>query len=126
MVKVFIILILVYSAVGKAELDSICLEHSIWIFVFKVHTIQMHFECLFGSSFLLGVDCLLYTAYFTVSFLKNSDYLNMVIMTYIHAVFQVFSQTKQCRDTILELSTTFLPQRNRQKLLEFIMSFMVL
>uniref|UniRef100_A0A493TJ61 Glycerol-3-phosphate acyltransferase 1, mitochondrial n=1 Tax=Anas platyrhynchos platyrhynchos TaxID=8840 RepID=A0A493TJ61_ANAPP len=38
----------------------------------------------------------------------------------------VFSQTKQCRDTILELSTTFLPQRNRQKLLEFIMSFMVL
>uniref|UniRef100_A0A8B9BMV5 Glycerol-3-phosphate acyltransferase 1, mitochondrial n=1 Tax=Anser brachyrhynchus TaxID=132585 RepID=A0A8B9BMV5_9AVES len=38
----------------------------------------------------------------------------------------VFSQTKQRRDTILELSTTFLPQRNRQKLLEFIMSFMVL
>ncbi|OXB82358.1 UNVERIFIED_CONTAM: hypothetical protein H355_009283 [Colinus virginianus] len=38
----------------------------------------------------------------------------------------VFSQTNQKRDTILELSTTFLPQRNRQKLLEFIMSFMVL
>uniref|UniRef100_A0A8B9IT06 Glycerol-3-phosphate acyltransferase 1, mitochondrial n=1 Tax=Amazona collaria TaxID=241587 RepID=A0A8B9IT06_9PSIT len=38
----------------------------------------------------------------------------------------VFSQTPQRRDTILELSTTFLPQRNRQKLLEFIMSFMVL
>lgn len=86
----------------------------------------MHFECLFGSSFLLGVGCLLYTAYFIVSFLKKGDYLNMVIITYIHAVFQVFSQTKQCRDTILELSTTFLPQRNRQKLLEFIMSFMVL
>ncbi|KGL76639.1 hypothetical protein N309_05032 [Tinamus guttatus] len=38
----------------------------------------------------------------------------------------VFSQTEQRTDTILELSTTFLPQRNRQKLLEFIMSFMVL
>lgn len=38
----------------------------------------------------------------------------------------VFIQTNQKRDTILELSTTFLPQRNRQKLLEFIMSFMVL
>ncbi|KFP41951.1 hypothetical protein N324_12764 [Chlamydotis macqueenii] len=38
----------------------------------------------------------------------------------------VFNQTKQRRDTVLELSTTFLPQRNRQKLLEFIMSFMIL
>ncbi|NXS59083.1 GPAT1 acyltransferase, partial [Brachypteracias leptosomus] len=38
----------------------------------------------------------------------------------------VFNQTTQRKDTILELSTTFLPQRNRQKLLEFVMSFMVL
>jgi len=50
----------------------------------------------------------------------------MVILRYIHTLLQVFHQTTQRRDTILELSTTFLPQRNRQKLLEFIMSFMVL
>lgn len=38
----------------------------------------------------------------------------------------VFKQTQQRKDTILELGTTFLPQSNRQKLLEFVMSFMVL
>ncbi|XP_034631630.1 glycerol-3-phosphate acyltransferase 1, mitochondrial [Trachemys scripta elegans] len=38
----------------------------------------------------------------------------------------VFKETKQKRETFLELSSTFLPQRNRQKLLEFILSFIVL
>ncbi|NXD19931.1 GPAT1 acyltransferase, partial [Spelaeornis formosus] len=38
----------------------------------------------------------------------------------------VFKQTQQRKDVILELGSTFLPQRNRQKLLEFVMSFMVL
>ncbi|RMC11390.1 hypothetical protein DUI87_11509 [Hirundo rustica rustica] len=38
----------------------------------------------------------------------------------------VFKQTQQRKDIILELGTTFLPQSNRQKLLEFVMSFMVL
>ncbi|XP_043374684.1 glycerol-3-phosphate acyltransferase 1, mitochondrial isoform X2 [Dermochelys coriacea] len=38
----------------------------------------------------------------------------------------VFKETKQKKETFLELSSTFLPQRNRQKLLEFILSFIVL
>lgn len=38
----------------------------------------------------------------------------------------VFTQTKQKRETILELSSTFLPHCNRQKLLEFILGFVVL
>ncbi|XP_044294586.1 glycerol-3-phosphate acyltransferase 1, mitochondrial [Varanus komodoensis] len=38
----------------------------------------------------------------------------------------VFKETKQKKDTILELSSTFLPQCNRQKLLEFILSFVML
>lgn len=39
---------------------------------------------------------------------------------------QVFKETKQKRENILELSSTFLPHCNRQKLLEFILSFVVL
>lgn len=39
---------------------------------------------------------------------------------------QVFKETKQKRESILELSSTFLPHCNRQKLLEFILSFIVL
>lgn len=38
----------------------------------------------------------------------------------------VFQVCKENRDSILELSSTFLPQCNRQKLLEFIVSFMAL
>ncbi|XP_062988720.1 glycerol-3-phosphate acyltransferase 1, mitochondrial isoform X1 [Elgaria multicarinata webbii] len=38
----------------------------------------------------------------------------------------VFKETKQKRETILELSSTFLPHCNRQKLLEFILSFVIL
>ncbi|XP_028586118.1 glycerol-3-phosphate acyltransferase 1, mitochondrial isoform X1 [Podarcis muralis] len=38
----------------------------------------------------------------------------------------VFKETKQKRDSILELSSTFLPHCNRQKLLEFILGFVVL
>ncbi|XP_019411551.1 PREDICTED: glycerol-3-phosphate acyltransferase 1, mitochondrial isoform X1 [Crocodylus porosus] len=38
----------------------------------------------------------------------------------------VFKETKQRRETVLELSSTFLPQHSRQKLLEFILSFVVL
>uniref|UniRef100_G3X2Q0 Glycerol-3-phosphate acyltransferase 1, mitochondrial n=1 Tax=Sarcophilus harrisii TaxID=9305 RepID=G3X2Q0_SARHA len=38
----------------------------------------------------------------------------------------VFKETKQKRISILELSNTFLPQCNRQKLLEYILSFVVL
>lgn len=38
----------------------------------------------------------------------------------------VFKETKQKRVSILELSSTFLPQRNRQKLLEYLLSFVVL
>ncbi|XP_053161985.1 glycerol-3-phosphate acyltransferase 1, mitochondrial isoform X4 [Hemicordylus capensis] len=38
----------------------------------------------------------------------------------------VFKETKQKRDSILELSSTFLPHCNRQKLLEFIMGFVIL
>ncbi|KAF4019251.1 hypothetical protein G4228_011052 [Cervus hanglu yarkandensis] len=38
----------------------------------------------------------------------------------------VFKETKQERVSILELSSTFLPQCNRQKLLEYILSFVVL
>ncbi|XP_043841065.1 glycerol-3-phosphate acyltransferase 1, mitochondrial [Dromiciops gliroides] len=38
----------------------------------------------------------------------------------------VFKETKQKRISILELSNTFLPQHNRQKLLEYILSFVVL
>uniref|UniRef100_A0A8C9A3Q8 Glycerol-3-phosphate acyltransferase 1, mitochondrial n=1 Tax=Prolemur simus TaxID=1328070 RepID=A0A8C9A3Q8_PROSS len=38
----------------------------------------------------------------------------------------VFKETKQKRVSILELSSTFLPQGNRQKLLEYILSFVVL
>ncbi|XP_071467019.1 glycerol-3-phosphate acyltransferase 1, mitochondrial isoform X3 [Marmota flaviventris] len=38
----------------------------------------------------------------------------------------VFKETKQKRVSILELSSTFLPQCNRQKLLEYILSFVVL
>uniref|UniRef100_A0A0F7ZB02 Glycerol-3-phosphate acyltransferase 1, mitochondrial n=1 Tax=Crotalus adamanteus TaxID=8729 RepID=A0A0F7ZB02_CROAD len=38
----------------------------------------------------------------------------------------VFKETKQKRESILELSSTFLPHCNRQKLLEFILSFIVL
>ncbi|XP_073451991.1 glycerol-3-phosphate acyltransferase 1, mitochondrial [Aquarana catesbeiana] len=38
----------------------------------------------------------------------------------------VFQACKQNRDNILELSSTFLPQCNRQKLLEYIVSFMAL
>lgn len=50
----------------------------------------------------------------------------MTMLTCVHAVLQVFKQTQQRKDVILELGTTFLPQSNRQKLLEFVMSFMVL
>ena len=39
---------------------------------------------------------------------------------------QVFKETKQKRVSVLELSGTFLPQCNRQKLLEYILSFVVL
>ncbi|XP_061259442.1 glycerol-3-phosphate acyltransferase 1, mitochondrial isoform X8 [Bos javanicus] len=38
----------------------------------------------------------------------------------------VFKETKQKRVSVLELSNTFLPQCNRQKLLEYILSFVVL
>uniref|UniRef100_A0A8C8RJ87 Glycerol-3-phosphate acyltransferase 1, mitochondrial n=1 Tax=Pelusios castaneus TaxID=367368 RepID=A0A8C8RJ87_9SAUR len=38
----------------------------------------------------------------------------------------VFKETKQKSETFLELSSTFLPQHNRQKLLEFILGFIVL
>uniref|UniRef100_A0A452RPF8 Glycerol-3-phosphate acyltransferase 1, mitochondrial n=1 Tax=Ursus americanus TaxID=9643 RepID=A0A452RPF8_URSAM len=38
----------------------------------------------------------------------------------------VFKETKQKRVSVLELSSTFLPQGNRQKLLEYILSFVVL
>ncbi|XP_036017329.1 glycerol-3-phosphate acyltransferase 1, mitochondrial isoform X1 [Mus musculus] len=38
----------------------------------------------------------------------------------------VFKETKQKRVSVLELSSTFLPQCNRQKLLEYILSFVVL
>lgn len=38
----------------------------------------------------------------------------------------VFKETKQQRVSVLELSSTFLPQCNRQKLLEYILSFVVL
>ncbi|XP_036591387.1 glycerol-3-phosphate acyltransferase 1, mitochondrial [Trichosurus vulpecula] len=38
----------------------------------------------------------------------------------------VFKETKQKRISVLELSNTFLPQCNRQKLLEYILSFVVL
>ncbi|XP_019502200.1 PREDICTED: glycerol-3-phosphate acyltransferase 1, mitochondrial isoform X3 [Hipposideros armiger] len=38
----------------------------------------------------------------------------------------VFKETKQNRVSVLELSSTFLPQCNRQKLLEYILSFVVL
>uniref|UniRef100_A0A6J0SNY2 Glycerol-3-phosphate acyltransferase 1, mitochondrial n=1 Tax=Pogona vitticeps TaxID=103695 RepID=A0A6J0SNY2_9SAUR len=38
----------------------------------------------------------------------------------------VFKETKQKRETILELSSTFLPHCNRQKLLEFILGFVIL
>lgn len=38
----------------------------------------------------------------------------------------VFKETKQKRVSVLELSGTFLPQCNRQKLLEYILSFVVL
>uniref|UniRef100_A0A0G2K2U7 Glycerol-3-phosphate acyltransferase 1, mitochondrial n=1 Tax=Rattus norvegicus TaxID=10116 RepID=A0A0G2K2U7_RAT len=38
----------------------------------------------------------------------------------------VFKETKQKRASVLELSTTFLPQGSRQKLLEYILSFVVL
>ncbi|XP_069467888.1 glycerol-3-phosphate acyltransferase 1, mitochondrial isoform X2 [Ambystoma mexicanum] len=38
----------------------------------------------------------------------------------------VFLEHKQNRDTILELNDTFLPQKNRHKLLEFILRFIVL
>lgn len=38
----------------------------------------------------------------------------------------VFKETKQKRASVLELSTTFLPQGTRQKLLEYILSFVVL
>ncbi|XP_054839759.1 glycerol-3-phosphate acyltransferase 1, mitochondrial isoform X2 [Eublepharis macularius] len=38
----------------------------------------------------------------------------------------VFKETKQKRDSILELSSTFLPHCHRQKLLEFILGFVVL
>ncbi|KAK1333472.1 hypothetical protein QTO34_005856 [Cnephaeus nilssonii] len=38
----------------------------------------------------------------------------------------VFKETKQKRVSILELSSTFLPQCNRQKLLEYLLSFVVL
>ncbi|KAJ7325203.1 hypothetical protein JRQ81_018223 [Phrynocephalus forsythii] len=38
----------------------------------------------------------------------------------------VFKETKQKREAILELSSTFLPHYNRQKLLEFILGFVLL
>lgn len=38
----------------------------------------------------------------------------------------VFKETKRKRVSVLELSSTFLPQCNRQKLLEYILSFVVL
>ncbi|XP_054437487.1 glycerol-3-phosphate acyltransferase 1, mitochondrial isoform X2 [Pteronotus mesoamericanus] len=38
----------------------------------------------------------------------------------------VFKETKQKRVSVLELSSTFLPQCNRQKLLEYLLSFVVL
>ncbi|XP_072478428.1 glycerol-3-phosphate acyltransferase 1, mitochondrial [Notamacropus eugenii] len=38
----------------------------------------------------------------------------------------VFKETKQKRISVLELGSTFLPQCNRQKLLEYILSFVVL
>ncbi|XP_066476630.1 glycerol-3-phosphate acyltransferase 1, mitochondrial isoform X1 [Tiliqua scincoides] len=38
----------------------------------------------------------------------------------------VFKETKQKRDSVLELSSTFLPHCNRQKLLEFILGFIIL
>lgn len=38
----------------------------------------------------------------------------------------VFKETKQKRVSVLDLSSTFLPQCNRQKLLEYILSFVVL
>ncbi|XP_064125402.1 glycerol-3-phosphate acyltransferase 1, mitochondrial isoform X2 [Loxodonta africana] len=38
----------------------------------------------------------------------------------------VFKETKQKKVSVLELSSTFLPQSNRQKLLEYILSFVVL
>uniref|UniRef100_A0A8D0GDZ8 Glycerol-3-phosphate acyltransferase 1, mitochondrial n=1 Tax=Sphenodon punctatus TaxID=8508 RepID=A0A8D0GDZ8_SPHPU len=38
----------------------------------------------------------------------------------------VFKETKQRRDSILELNSTFLPPCNRQKLLEFILGFTIL
>ncbi|XP_004700983.1 glycerol-3-phosphate acyltransferase 1, mitochondrial [Echinops telfairi] len=38
----------------------------------------------------------------------------------------VFKETKQKRVSVLELSSTFLPQSHRQKLLEYILSFVVL
>uniref|UniRef100_A0A8D1KCT9 Glycerol-3-phosphate acyltransferase 1, mitochondrial n=1 Tax=Sus scrofa TaxID=9823 RepID=A0A8D1KCT9_PIG len=38
----------------------------------------------------------------------------------------VFKETKQKKVSVLELSSTFLPQCNRQKLLEYILSFVVL